>query len=161
MVQLLVFSFRTVTNRLLEVRFFHFILYRTHIKLHKNIQFCILDEFCKYLVPELKKHTLNTSGIRRRRCPCLMFDSEVMTFLVLFHTMRHRDLKSFYLGYVCNHIRNELPNRLSYNRFRTPGQGRTPTFAVPAGMCIGKMYGNIHNRRHSIGVIQYKTCTLP
>ncbi len=31
--------------------------------------------------------------------------------------MRHRDLKSFYLGYVCNHIRNEFPNRLSYNRF--------------------------------------------
>ena len=79
--------------------------------------FCILDEFCKYLAPELKKHTLDTSGKRRRNRPCRMSDSEVMTILVLFHTMRHRDLKSFYLGYVCNHMRKEFPNRLSYNRF--------------------------------------------
>ena len=79
--------------------------------------FCILDEFCKYFTPELKKHTLDTCGKRRRNRPCLMSDSEVMTILVLFHTMRHRDLKSFYLGYVCNHMRKEFPNRLSYNRF--------------------------------------------
>ena len=46
-----------------------------------------------------------------------MSDSEVMTILVLFHILRHRDLKSFYLGYVCNHMRKEFPHRLSYNRF--------------------------------------------
>ena len=79
--------------------------------------FCILDEFCKYFTPELRKHTLDTSDKRRRNRPCRMSDSEVMTILVLFHTMRHRDLKSFYLGYVCNHMRREFPNRLSYNRF--------------------------------------------
>ena len=62
--------------------------------------FCILDEFCKYFTPELRKHTLDTSDKRRRNRPCRMSDSEVMTILVLFHTMRHRDLKSFYLGYV-------------------------------------------------------------
>ena len=73
--------------------------------------FCILDEFCKYFTPELKKHTLDTCGKRRRNRPCRMSDSEVMTILVLFHTMRHRDLKSFYLGYVCNHMRREFPNR--------------------------------------------------
>ena len=28
-----------------------------------------------------------------------------MTILVLFHTMHFRDLKSFYLGYVCQHLR--------------------------------------------------------
>ena len=79
--------------------------------------FCILDEFCKYFAPELKKHTLDTCGKRRRNRPCRMSDSEVMTILVLFHTMRQRDLKSFYLGYVCNHMRKEFPHRLSYNRF--------------------------------------------
>ena len=79
--------------------------------------FCILDEFCKYFVPELKKHALDTSGKRRRNRPCLMSDSEVMTILVLFHTVRHRDLKSFYLGYICNHMHREFPHRLSYNRF--------------------------------------------
>ena len=79
--------------------------------------FCILDEFCKYFAPELKKHTPDICGKRRRNRPCLMSDSEVMTILVLFHSMRHRDLKSFYLGYVCNHMRKEFPHRLSYNRF--------------------------------------------
>ena len=34
-----------------------------------------------------------------------------------FHSFRHHDLKSFYLGYVCNHMRKEFPHRLSYNRF--------------------------------------------
>lgn len=64
--------------------------------------FCILDEFCKYFAFELKKHTLDSSGKRRRNHACLMSDSEVMTILILFHTGRHRDLKSFYLGYVCH-----------------------------------------------------------
>ena len=79
--------------------------------------FCIPDVFCKYFVPELKKHALDTSGKRRRNRPCLMSDSEVMTILVLFHAMRHRDLKSFYLGYICNHMRREFPHSLFYNRF--------------------------------------------
>ena len=50
--------------------------------------FCILDEFCKYFAPELKKHTLDICGKRRRNRPCLMSDSEVMTILVLFHILR-------------------------------------------------------------------------
>ena len=48
--------------------------------------FCILDEFCKYLAPELKKHTLDTSGKRRRNRPCRMSDSEVMTVSILRNT---------------------------------------------------------------------------
>ena len=31
--------------------------------------FCILDEFCKYFEPELRRHTLETPGKRHRdRC---------------------------------------------------------------------------------------------
>ncbi len=78
---------------------------------------CIHDEFCKYFTLELKKYTLDTCGKRCRNRPCRISDSKVMTILVLFHTIRHRDLKSFYLGYVCNHICREFPRRLSYNRF--------------------------------------------
>ena len=40
-----------------------------------------------------------------------------MTILVLFHTHRFRDLKSFYLGYICQHMRGDFPHRISYNRF--------------------------------------------
>ena len=79
--------------------------------------FCILDEFCKYLAPELKKRSLEDSDKRHRNRPGLMSDSEIMTILIIFHTRRFRDLKSFYLGYVCRHMRNEFPRTLSYNRF--------------------------------------------
>ena len=52
--------------------------------------FCILDEFCKYFAPELKKHTLGAPAKRHRNCPSRMSDNEVMTILVLFHTRRFR-----------------------------------------------------------------------
>ena len=43
--------------------------------------------------------------------------SEIMTILILFHTHRFRDLRSFYLGYVCQHMRKHFPNPVSYTRF--------------------------------------------
>ena len=71
--------------------------------------FCILDEFCKFFAPELKKHQLEVPGKRHRNRPCRLSDSEVMTILVLFHTKRFRDLKLFYPGYVCQHMRTDFP----------------------------------------------------
>ena len=79
--------------------------------------FCFLDEFCKYFEPELKKRAISTSGKLHRNRPGRMSDSEIMTVLVLFHTSRFRDLKSFYLGYICQHMRKEFPHVISYNRF--------------------------------------------
>ena len=79
--------------------------------------FCFLDEFCKYFEPELKKRAISTSGKLHRNRPGRMSDSEIMTILVLFHTSRFRDLKSFYLGYICQHMRKEFPHVISYNRF--------------------------------------------
>ena len=79
--------------------------------------FCFLDEFCKYFEPELKKRALSASEKRRRHRPGRMSDSEIMTILVLFHTSHFRDLKTFYLGYICQHMRKEFPNVISYNRF--------------------------------------------
>jgi len=40
-----------------------------------------------------------------------------MTILVLFHTSHFRDLKTFYLGYICRHMKKEFPDVISYNRF--------------------------------------------
>jgi hypothetical protein len=79
--------------------------------------FCFLDEFCKYFEPELKKRAISTSRKLHRNRPGRMSDSEIMTILVLFHTSRFRDLKSFYLGYICLHMRKEFPHVISYNRF--------------------------------------------
>lgn len=79
--------------------------------------FCFLDEFCKYFEPELQKRTISVSGKHHRNRPGRMSDSEIMTILVLFHTSHFRDLKTFYLGYICQHMRKEFPQVISYNRF--------------------------------------------
>ena len=79
--------------------------------------FCSIDEFCKFLAPKLKKRSVGVPGKRSRNRPCRLSDSEVMTILVLFHTNHFRDLKSFYLGYVCQHMRRDFPHTVSYNRF--------------------------------------------
>lgn len=79
--------------------------------------FCLFDEFCKVFEPKLKKHLVDVPGKRRRNRKCRVSDAEIMTMLVLFHTSRHRDLKAFYLGYICQHMRGDFPNRISYNRF--------------------------------------------
>lgn len=80
--------------------------------------FCILDEFCKYLEPELKKRAIESDPekVRRNRKP-VMSDSEIMLIMILFHTYRFRDLKSFYTMYICKHMKSEFPRTLSYNRF--------------------------------------------
>lgn len=79
--------------------------------------FCILDEFCKYFTPELKKHTLQVPGKRHRNRTSRMSNSEIMTILVLFHTRHYRDQRSFYLGHICQHMHKDFPNLVSYNRF--------------------------------------------
>ena len=37
--------------------------------------------------------------------------------MVLFHYGAFRNLKHFYLHYVCRHMRGEFPQTVSYNRF--------------------------------------------
>ena len=43
--------------------------------------------------------------------------SEIITILVHFHQSQYRNFKSFYLLHVCQHLRSEFPDLLSYNRF--------------------------------------------
>lgn len=40
-----------------------------------------------------------------------------MTILVLFHISGYRNLKHFYLEFVCQHLRSEFPALVSYSRF--------------------------------------------
>lgn len=79
--------------------------------------FCILDEFCKFFAPQLKKHMIDDSGKLHRNRPCIMSDSEIMTILIMYHQSHYIDLKAFYLHEICEHHRSEFPRILSYNRF--------------------------------------------
>ena len=79
--------------------------------------FCLVDDFCQQFEPLLDKCMLehssaeDDSGKRRRNRPCLMSLSE------MFHRMRARQFKAFYLGIVCRFMKAKFPRRLSYSRF--------------------------------------------
>jgi Transposase DDE domain. len=80
--------------------------------------FYLSDEFSKEFDMTIKKHVLNDdNGKRRRNKPNRLSDSEVMTILIAFHLSGMRNLKHFYLFYVCKHMNQEFPSLVSYNRF--------------------------------------------
>ncbi len=75
-----------------------------------------LDKFAIAFEQRCKRHLL-PDGKRHRRRKSRMHLSEIMTILILFHASNYRTFKHFYLDYVCQHLRGEFPQLLSYNRF--------------------------------------------
>lgn len=75
-----------------------------------------IDEFCRIFEPRFNAHLLAGAIKKRNRARSLSL-SEVMTILVLFHKSGYRNLKQFYLEFVCFHLRSEFPRLVSYNRF--------------------------------------------
>ncbi|KAA6349222.1 hypothetical protein EZS27_003333 [termite gut metagenome] len=61
----------------------------------------------------LKQHSDRGS----RNKPNRLSNSEIMTILIAFHLSRFRNLKHFYLFYVCKHMGKEFPKLVSYSRF--------------------------------------------
>jgi hypothetical protein len=80
--------------------------------------FYLSDEFSKEFDKTFKKHLLKQCSDRQsRNKPNRLSHSEVMTLLIAFHLSRFRNLKHFYLFYVCKHMNKEFPKQVSYNRF--------------------------------------------
>jgi len=80
--------------------------------------FYLCDEFSKEFSKTVQKYRLpQQSGKKHRNKPNRLSDSEVMTIVISFHLSGVRELKHFYLFYVCKHLNNEFPNQVSYNRF--------------------------------------------
>jgi hypothetical protein len=75
-----------------------------------------IDEFCRFFEPLWTKHLLAQNCKKRNRRRSLAL-SEVMTIMVLFHQSGYRNLKQFYLEFVCRYLESEFPNLVSYNRF--------------------------------------------
>ena len=59
--------------------------------------FCQIDDFCQSFEPEWEKRLLADGRKKRRRAASLSL-SELMTLAVLFHQLRYRQFKSFYVG---------------------------------------------------------------
>jgi len=80
--------------------------------------FYLCDEFSKEFSKTVEKHSLlQDDGKKHRNKPNRLSDSELMTIIITFHLSGTRNLKHFYLFYVCKHLKSEFPNIVSYNRF--------------------------------------------
>lgn len=77
--------------------------------------FCLMDDFCKEFEPVLKQRRLTDGTCKRNRSTGLSL-SELMTLMVLFHQLRYRQFKCFYLYHVHAHLRREFPYLPSYQR---------------------------------------------
>jgi hypothetical protein len=80
--------------------------------------FYLCDEFSKEFEKKVKNYRLQPDNEKKHRNkPNRLSDSEVMTILITFHLSGTRNLKHFYLFYVCKHLQNDFPKTVSYNRF--------------------------------------------
>ncbi len=77
--------------------------------------FCMMDDFCRLFEPTWERRLL-ASGTKKRKRRSELSLPELMTLAVLFHQLRFRQFKSFYLGYACRHLRAEFPKLPSYGR---------------------------------------------
>jgi transposase len=77
--------------------------------------FCLIDDFCIAFEPAWEQQLLSTGAKQRKRASGLRL-SELMTLTVLFHQLRFRQFKSFYLCYARRYLRAEFPKLPSYNR---------------------------------------------
>jgi transposase len=77
--------------------------------------FCLIDDFCMKFEPAWHKRLLADGQQQRRRQTRLQL-SELMTLAILFHQLRFRQFKTFYLAYACRFLRNEFPDLPSYHR---------------------------------------------
>ena len=75
--------------------------------------FCVIDEFCKEYGQIVDKSLLGNPPKR----PPRMSTSEIITITVLFHLGGFRTFKHFYIHYVQEHMNEEFPQTVSYNRF--------------------------------------------
>ena len=78
--------------------------------------FCSLDDFVQAFLPIWQNSLLPSPARHRRRRPCRLQESEILTLLVAFHASDYRTFKHFYLDHVCRHWQVEFPGLVSYQR---------------------------------------------
>ena len=79
--------------------------------------FCDIDDFCRCF-PAMRQLTPQEAHSRRKRKrPCALTWSEILTILVYFHASHYRTFKHFYWDHMLGQRRAEFPHLLSYTRF--------------------------------------------
>ena len=88
-------------------------------------RFCEFDDFCQFIRTEWAAY-LVANGHRRQRQPGPrggLCDSEIMLLLVLYHSSRFKNFKTFYNGIVRGLLRAYFPSAPCYERFITLTKG--------------------------------------
>lgn len=103
--------------------------------------FYIADEFSKEFQNSFQKKII---GNKPKRNP-IMSKSEVMTIMIIFHGMQHKNMKHFYIHYVQVHLKHLFPKTVSYNRFVELMQSSSLDLAIfiktcCSGECTGISY---------------------
>ncbi len=78
--------------------------------------FCRIDDFWKNFELLWNSHLLTQGKILPKRHSSLSM-SEIIMILILFHLIRYRDFKTFYIHYVCVYLKKEFPHLVSYTQF--------------------------------------------
>ncbi len=93
--------------------------------------YSLADDFCKIFSAQLRQYQLPArTTTRKYHRHVTLCDAEVITILILFHLYGYRCLKHFYLGYVCQHMKDMFPKTVSYNRFVELQQSVTLPLAI-------------------------------
>ena len=87
--------------------------------------FVSVDDFCQIFLPVWEKKLIADGSKKRHRTgqlsiseitPALAAGASV-TIIIYFHQSRYRNFKAYYTEHVCQHLRGEFPNLVSYERF--------------------------------------------
>jgi transposase len=98
--------------------------------------FCQIDDFCRRFEPAWERRLL-AAGVEKRKRNADLSLSELMTLAILFHQLRFRQFKSFYLCYARRHLCREFPKLPSYNRCVE----LLPRCAAPLAALFGELGG--------------------
>jgi Transposase DDE domain len=78
--------------------------------------FTMIDDYCK-IFDENMEGLMLPNPQRKRKRPCRISLSEIMTIIIMFQLSHYRTFKDFYLDCLLVQYRKEFPNYVSYNRF--------------------------------------------
>jgi len=99
--------------------------------------FVSVDDFCKIFLPVWERKLIADGSKKRHRIGQLSV-SEMMTIIIYFHQSRYRNFKAYYTDHVCQHLRGEFPNLVSYERF----VNLMPSVFGPLSAYLKSLYGN-------------------
>jgi hypothetical protein len=105
--------------------------------------FCVIDDFCKEMDQVINQNALQSDNSKKKRKrKCKMSSSEVITIMILFHLKGYRCLKHFYINHVKEHMKDDFPEILSYNRFvELQKKSVLPMVIFLQSCCLGKCSG--------------------